>query len=83
MPQIKHLLLTGWCTLLFLTSEQLLAQNSSFFKVWPTIEATDPAWVKEMYKPLPNFFKVMDLYETYYKTHPFEKNTSLGQQFYT
>jgi hypothetical protein len=34
-----------------------------------------PDWAREMYKEHPDYLKVMDLYDAYYKRHKFEKNT--------
>lgn len=39
------------------------------------INDTDPEWVKKMYGENPNFFQIVHLYQEYYKTHLFEKNT--------
>ena len=58
-----------------LLSTGMFAQNSErFFKVYPTLDGTEPLWVTKMYAEDANVMEVMDLYHTYYQTHAFEKN---------
>jgi PKD repeat protein len=38
-------------------------------------DSTLPQWIREMYKPTPDYGKVMDLYHEYYKNHKLIKNT--------
>lgn len=50
------------------------AQNADhFFKVPNPIDTDMPAWAAEMYSQNPCVFEVDDLYNAYFKTHPFVK----------
>ena len=45
------------------------------FKTLPTIYQNDPEWVHLMYGASPNYYDIIDAYESYYRDHVFEKNT--------
>ena len=45
------------------------------FKTLPTIYEDDPEWVHLMYGASPNYYDIIDAYESYYRAHVFEKNT--------
>lgn len=52
----------------------LWGQNSDeFFKTIPLITEQTPDWAVQMYADNPKVSEVVDAYETYYKTHSFEK----------
>ena len=54
---------------------QSFTQNSpSFFKVYPTLDGSEPVWVSKMYSANPNVFEVVNLYHEYYQTYPLIKN---------
>ena len=44
------------------------------FKTLPTIYKNDPEWVHLMYGASPNYYDIIDAYESYYRDHVFEKN---------
>ncbi|HHH55061.1 MAG TPA: hypothetical protein ENK91_15465, partial [Bacteroidetes bacterium] len=46
------------------------------FKTIPLISDDSPEWVKLLYSPEPNYYKISDAFENYYKSHPFLKNTN-------
>ena len=57
------------------SSIQGFTQNSpSFFKVYPTLDGSEPVWVSKMYSENPNVFEVVNLYHEYYQTYPLIKN---------
>ncbi|MFK7906377.1 MAG: WD40/YVTN/BNR-like repeat-containing protein, partial [Chitinophagales bacterium] len=59
---------------LFLTTS-ITAQNSpNFFKSIPHLDGSEPNWATWMYSENPNVDEVIKAYETYYKTHDFQKN---------
>ena len=64
-----------YITLLLLSAQTVTAQNrSEFFKVVPTLDGSEPAWVIELYSETPNVLAVVDLYHAYYRTNPLVKN---------
>ena len=50
------------------------AQAQTELKYGSPDDPSLPDWAKEMYKNNPDYLLMMDLYEAYYKTHPFIKN---------
>lgn len=54
--------------------------HPEWFKTVPHIDANTPAWAVMMYGPDPNFFEVVEAYEAYYRTNPYQK-TEHGQNF--
>lgn len=62
--------------LLLFFNVSIYAQKS-YLRESPYSNSNDlnlPDWAKEMYKPQANLLEVKNLYDNYYKTHPFIKN---------
>lgn len=88
---MKKIILLICC---FLTVSFALAQekgyepNPKYPDLFKTLDfrlkASDPQWVKEMYGENPNFFKITQLYDEYYKTNILEKtvHTQNYKNFY-
>lgn len=69
--------------LFFLSSLLLLSfcvKAQNFYKPSAAEISTLPSWAQEMYSENPNVFTVDNLYQSYYKNHPFEK--SYHTQYY-
>ncbi len=60
--------------LLFLTTSISAQNKTEFFKAIPYLDGSEPNWATLMYSENPNVHEVINGYETYYKTHDFQKN---------
>ncbi len=54
-------------------TQETPANHAAWFKAIPLIDAQTPEWAVQMYRHSEDFVKVVEAYEQYYKTNPFEK----------